>query len=88
MPYRRVLKQYITKVIQRKEVLGVKILVSGRLDGLEIARNEWLKEGKLPLSTIRADIDYGFAEAHCTYGIIGIKVWIYKGEKFSDVNKH
>jgi small subunit ribosomal protein S3 len=82
MPYRRVLKQYITKVIQRKEVFGVKIMLSGRLDGTEIARNEWLKEGKLPLSTIRADIDYGFTEAHCTYGIIGIKVWIYKGEKF------
>lgn len=88
MPYRRVLKQYITKVIQRKEVLGVKILTSGRLDGLEIARSEWLKEGKLPLSTIRADIDYGFTEAHCTYGIIGIKVWVYKGEKFSDISKH
>ena len=82
MPYRRVLKQYITKVIQRKEVLGVKIMLSGRLDGTEIARNEWLKEGKLPLSTIRADIDYGFTEARCTYGTIGIKVWIYKGEKF------
>ena len=82
MPYRRVLKQYIAKVIQRKEVLGVKILTSGRLDGLEIARSEWLKEGKLPLSTIRADIDYGGGFALCPYGVIGIKVWIYKGEKF------
>lgn len=82
MPYRRVLKQYLTKVMQRKEVLGAKIMLSGRLDGIEISRSEWLKEGKLPLSTLRADIDYGFAEAHCTYGIIGVKVWIYKGEKF------
>ena len=58
-------------------------MVSGRLDGIEIARNEWLKQGTLPLSTLRADIDYGKAEAHCTYGTIGIKVWINKGEKFS-----
>jgi len=85
--YRRVLKQYITKIMQRKEVLGVKIMVSGRLGGIEIARREWLKEGKLPLSTLRADIDYGFTEAHCTYGMIGIKVWIYKGEKFLNSDK-
>lgn len=84
MPYRRILKQYLSKIMQRKEVKGAKIMLSGRLDGIEIARNEWLKEGRLPLSTIRADIDYGFAEAHCTYGVIGIKVWIYKGEKFFD----
>jgi small subunit ribosomal protein S3 len=81
--YRRVLKQHLNKIIQHKKVLGVKILVSGRLDGIEIARDEWLKRGKLPLSTLRADIDYGSAEAHCTYGTVGIKVWIYKGEKFS-----
>jgi len=85
--YRRVLKQYLTKIMQRKEVLGVKIMVSGRLGGIEIARREWLKEGKLPLSTLRADIDYGFTEAHCTYGMIGIKVWIYKGEKFLNSDK-
>ena len=64
------------------EVEGVKIEVAGRLGGSEIARREWLKEGRLPLQTIRADIDYGFNEAHCTYGTIGVKVWIYKGEKF------
>jgi small subunit ribosomal protein S3 len=80
--YRRVLKQYLNKVVQHKEVLGVKIMVSGRLDGIEISRDEWLKKGKLPLSTLRADIDYGNAEAHCTYGTVGVKVWIYKGEKF------
>ena len=86
--YRRVLKQYLNKVAQHKKVLGVKIMVSGRLDGIEIARNEWLKQGKLPLSTLRADIDYGFAEAHCTYGAIGVKVWIYKGEKFSSTEEN
>jgi len=68
-PYRRVLKQHLSKVIQHKEVKGVKIMVSGRLNGIEIARREWLREGRLPLSTLRADIDYGFTEAHCTYGI-------------------
>ncbi|MDD3098362.1 MAG: 30S ribosomal protein S3 [Candidatus Pacebacteria bacterium] len=83
--YRRVLKQYLSKVVQHKKVLGVKIMVSGRLDGIEIARNEWLKKGKLPLSTLRADIDYGWTEAHCTYGKVGIKVWIYKGEKFTNL---
>ncbi|MDD5760554.1 MAG: 30S ribosomal protein S3 [Candidatus Pacebacteria bacterium] len=82
IPYRRVLKQHLNKITQHKKVLGAKIMVSGRLDGVEIARDEWLKKGRLPLSTLRADIDYGTAEAHCTYGIVGIKVWIYKGEKF------
>ena len=82
IPYRRVLKQHLSKIMQHKEVKGAKVMVSGRLDGIEIARKEWLREGPLPLSTIRADIDYGFAEAHCTYGVIGVKVWIYKGEKF------
>lgn len=80
IPYRRALKQHLAKIMQHKEVMGAKVMASGRLDGIEIARDEWLKEGKLPLSTLRAHIDYGFAEAHCTYGIVGIKVWIYKGE--------
>ncbi len=84
IPYRRVLKQHLSKIMQHKEVEGAKIMASGRLDGIEIARKEWLREGHLPLSTIRANIDYGFAEAHCSYGIVGIKVWIYKGEKFQD----
>lgn len=82
IPYRQVLKQHLSKIMQHKEVKGVKLMVSGRLNGIEIARKEWLREGRLPLSTIRANIDYGFAEAHCTYGVVGIKVWIYKGEKF------
>jgi small subunit ribosomal protein S3 len=61
--------------------LGVRIRVAGRLNGAEIARSEWYLEGRLPLQTLRSDIDYGFAEAHTTYGVIGIKVWIYKGQK-------
>ena len=84
--YRRVLKQHLSKIIQHKEVLGAKVMASGRLDGIEIARDEWLKEGKLPLSTLRANIDYGFSEAHCTYGVVGIKVWIYKGEYQKETN--
>ncbi len=59
---------------------GIKVCVSGRLGGAEIARTEWYRDGRVPLQTLRADIDYGFAEAHTTYGIIGVKVWIYKGE--------
>ena len=64
---------------------GIKINISGRLNGAEIARNEWYREGRVPLHTLRADIDYGFAEANTTYGIIGVKVWIFKGEIFGDV---
>jgi small subunit ribosomal protein S3 len=73
----------------RLGALGIKINVSGRLNGAEIARSEWAREGRVPLHTLRADIDYGFAEAKTTYGIIGIKVWIYKGEIFdlSQVNQ-
>jgi small subunit ribosomal protein S3 len=61
---------------------GIKINISGRLNGAEIARSEWYREGRVPLHTLRAYIDYGFAEALTTYGIIGIKVWIFKGEVF------
>jgi len=80
-PYRAVMNLYLKRIMQNKGVLGAKIMLSGRLDGNEIARDEWIREGKLPLSTLRADIDYGFSEAYCTYGVIGVKVWIYKGEK-------
>ncbi len=59
---------------------GIKISCSGRLGGAEMARREWYREGRVPLHTLRADIDYGFAEAHTTYGLIGVKVWIFKGE--------
>lgn len=82
-PFRMTVKQAIMKIMQNKEVLGAKIMVSGRLDGGEIARTEWLGKGRLPLTTLRANIDYGTTTARCTYGAIGIKVWIYKGEIFS-----
>ncbi|OGZ17759.1 MAG: 30S ribosomal protein S3 [Candidatus Nealsonbacteria bacterium RBG_13_36_15] len=80
--HRRVLKQTIEKVMAHKEAKGVRVEVAGRLGGSEIARREWLKKGRLPRHTLRADIDYATCEAFCTYGVIGIKVWIYKGEKF------
>ncbi len=82
MPFRKVLKQALAKIISHKEVKGARIEVSGRLNGNEIARREWLGSGQMPRQTLRADIDYAKKEAHCTYGAIGIKVWIYKGEKF------
>src|SRR5690606_6907182 len=63
---------------------GIKIMSSGRLNGIEIARTEWYREGRVPLHTLRADIDYGVAEAQTTYGIIGIKVWVFKGEVFAN----
>jgi small subunit ribosomal protein S3 len=66
----------------RSGALGVKVRVSGRLNGGEIARTEWSREGRIPLHTFRADIDYGLGEAHTTYGVIGVKVWIFKGEIF------
>jgi small subunit ribosomal protein S3 len=66
----------------RSGALGIKVRMSGRLNGSEIARTEWYREGRIPLHTFRADIDYGLAEAKTTYGVIGIKVWIFKGEVF------
>ncbi len=82
MPYRRVMKQTLDKIIQNKEVKGAKVMVGGRLNGAEIARTEWLKKGRVPLQTLRSDIDYAQATAYTTYGTIGVKVWIYKGEVF------
>ena len=81
-PFRRVIKQTLDKVIQDSDVKGVKISVAGRLGGTEMARQEWLKKGKVPLQTLRADIDYAYVNAYTTYGVIGVKVWVYKGEKF------
>ncbi|MDD5098646.1 MAG: 30S ribosomal protein S3 [Candidatus Pacebacteria bacterium] len=81
-PFRKTLKQAIEKVMANKGVKGIKVMVSGRLDGAQIARTEWLEKGRLPRQTLRADIDYALEEARCTYGTIGIKVWIYKGDKF------
>ncbi len=82
LPFRRTLKKYLDQAMQNKEVKGAKIAVAGRLGGAEIARHESLKKGALPLHTLRADIDYGQATAYTTYGTIGVKVWIYKGEVF------
>ncbi len=82
MPFRRTLKQAIEKTIVHKEIQGIRVQVSGRLDGKEIARTEWLRKGRMPRQTIRADIDFGTARAYCTYGVVGIKAWLYKGEKF------
>lgn len=79
MSFRRAVKQAIGKSM-RAGVKGVKIMVSGRLDGREIAGTEHYHDGSIPLQTLRADIDYGFAEAHTTFGMIGVKCWIYKGE--------
>jgi SSU ribosomal protein S3P len=77
--FRRAMKQTVQRSI-RQGAQGIKIQCGGRLGGAEIARSEWYHEGKVPLHTLRADIDYGFAEANTTYGKIGIKVWLYKGE--------
>jgi len=79
--YRRAMKRAVTNTM-RLGAEGIKINVAGRLNGAEIARGEWYREGRVPLHTLRADIDYGTAEANTTYGIIGIKVWIFKGEVF------
>lgn len=89
MRFRRLLKQTVEKVISHKEVKGVKVMLSGRLDGAEMSRVEWAKRGRVPLQTIRAAIDYALVEAQTTYGTIGIKVWIYKGDVFEKeaVNK-
>jgi small subunit ribosomal protein S3 len=79
--FRRAMKRAVTNTL-RLGAEGVRIRVSGRLNGAEIARSEWYREGRVPLHTLRADIDYGFAEAKTTYGVIGVKVWIFKGEVF------
>jgi small subunit ribosomal protein S3 len=79
--FRRAMKRAVTNTM-RVGAEGVKVKVGGRLNGAEIARSEWYHEGRVPLHTLRADIDYGFAEAHTTYGVIGVKVWIFKGEVF------
>jgi len=85
--FRRAMKRAVSNAM-RLGALGVKINVSGRLNGAEIARAEWYREGRVPLHTLRADIDYGFAEASTTYGIIGIKTWIFKGEVFDLESKN
>ena len=79
IPYRRAIKQ-ATQRAMRSGAKGIKIMVAGRLGGVEIARTEWSREGRIPLHTFRADIDYGFAEALTVFGIIGVKVWVFRGE--------
>lgn len=79
--FRRAMRRAVTSAM-RLGAQGVKVMVAGRLNGAEIARTEWYREGRVPLHTLRADIDYGLAEAHTTYGVIGVKVWIFKGEIF------
>ena len=79
--FRRAMKRAVTNTM-RLGAEGVKVKVAGRLNGAEIARSEWYREGRVPLHTLRADIDYGFAEAMTTYGVIGVKVWIFRGEVF------
>jgi small subunit ribosomal protein S3 len=80
--FRRAMKRAVTNTM-RIGALGIKVRVSGRLNGAEIARTEWYREGRIPLHTFRADIDYGFSEAKTTSGVIGVKVWIFKGEVFT-----
>jgi small subunit ribosomal protein S3 len=84
--FRRAMKRAVQNAM-RLGAEGVKVNVAGRLNGAEIARSEWYREGRVPLHTLRADIDYGFAEAKTTYGVIGVKVWIFKGEVFGDAEQ-
>lgn len=84
--FRRAMKRAV-QTAMRSGALGIKVCVGGRLNGAEIARTEWYREGRVPLHTLRADIDYGTAQAETTYGVIGVKVWIYKGEVFSLAEK-
>lgn len=79
--FRRAMRRAVTNTM-RLGAQGVKVKVSGRLNGAEIARSEWYREGRVPLHTFRADIDYGFAEARTTYGVLGVKVWVFRGEVF------
>jgi small subunit ribosomal protein S3 len=85
--FRRTMKQAISNAIKKGNAQGVKVRLSGRLGGAEMSRTEESKEGRIPLHTLRADIDYGFAEAHTTFGAIGVKVWVYNGMKYGKEQK-
>ncbi len=87
LPFRRVMKQTLEKVLASRDVLGAKIKLAGRLGGADMSRQEDLKKGQIPLQTLRADIDFAREKAHMTYGDIGIKIWIYKGQIFNNKNK-
>jgi small subunit ribosomal protein S3 len=84
MPFRRVLKQTVEKVMAAREVEGVRVVISGRLGGAEMSRKEELKKGRIPLQTFRADIDFAQEEAHLPYGVIGVKVWIFRGNVYQE----
>lgn len=84
VPFRRILKSMLDQVEKNRNIKGVKIEVSGRLGGAEMSRREWLSRGTVPLHTLRADIDFARATAYTTYGAIGVKTWLYKGEVFQD----
>ena len=84
MPFRRVLKQTVEKVMASKSAQGAKIAISGRLGGAEMSRSEEIKRGNIPLQTFRADIDFAYEEAHLPYGVIGIKVWIFRGNVYQE----
>ena len=86
IPFRRALKSMLDTVSKNQAVKGIKIVVSGRLNGAEMSRTEWSSKGTLPLHTLRADIDFARATAYTTYGTLGVKVWIYKGEVFNQKN--
>lgn len=83
MPFRRVLKSTVEKVMAARDVIGVRIVVSGRLGGADMSRTEQIKRGRIPLQTFRANIDYAHQEANLPYGVIGVKVWVYLGDQFS-----
>ncbi|MDR2143743.1 MAG: 30S ribosomal protein S3 [Treponema sp.] len=85
--FRRTMKQAISNAIKKGNAQGIKVRLSGRLGGAEMSRTEEAKEGRIPLHTLRADIDYGFAEAHTTFGAIGVKVWVYNGMKYGKEQK-
>lgn len=84
MTFRRVMKQTIDKVMANRDVLGVRVMLSGRLGGADMSRKEELKKGRIPLQTLRADIDFAREKAFLPYGVIGVKVWIYRGDIFAD----
>ena len=87
MPFRRVLKQTVEKVMANRDVQGVRIAIAGRLGGAEMSRTEEIKRGRVPLQTLRADIDFAREVAYLPYGVLGVKVWIYRGEIFADERK-
>lgn len=87
LPYRRAMKRTLELLMQNRDVLGAKIRLSGRLNGAEISRNDWLAKGRMPLQTLRANVDYGEATSFNTYGTVGVKIWIYKGDLFEKTDK-